>query len=145
MDNGNEDFRRLLWFLLGGSRGGENRARIVCALRSRPRNLNQLANLIGIDYRSVQHHIGVLLKNSLVVGSGQRYGMIFTIHPWLEHHFETFDEVCLKLGFFTSAYEREIFVRALDLEGRQGRNRTPMSTLVTTRNRSAPASDVLHQ
>ena len=93
------EFHRLLWFLLGGSRGGENRARIVYALRARPRNVNQLAKLLNVDYRSAQHHIGVLMKNSLVMASGLRYGMTYSIHPWLEHNFKEFDEICGKIGF----------------------------------------------
>jgi DNA-binding transcriptional ArsR family regulator len=105
-----DEFRRLLWFLLGGSRGGENRARIVNALRSRPRNINQLAKLIDIDYRSVQHHIGVLTKNSLIVSSGQGYGATFSVHPWLEHNIGTFYEICQKLGFSNSALEERSFL-----------------------------------
>jgi DNA-binding transcriptional ArsR family regulator len=97
-----EEFRRLLWFLLGGSRGGENRVRILSAIRSRPNNLNQLSRLLGIDYRSVQHHMGVLLKNSLVIGSGEKYGIVYSIHPWLHHHFATFELVCEKLGYSTN-------------------------------------------
>ena len=103
--DGNEEFRRLLWFLLGGSRGGENRVRIINAIRVRPNNLNQLSRLLEIDYRSVQHHMGVLLKNSLVIGSGEKYGVVYSIHPWLDHHVATFEEVCQKLGFPVSTPE----------------------------------------
>ena len=99
--SGDEEFRRLLWFLLGGSRGGENRVRILNAIRARPNNLNQLSRLLEIDYRSVQHHMGVLLKNSLVIGSGEKYGVVYSIHPWLEHHIATFEQVCQKLGYQT--------------------------------------------
>jgi DNA-binding transcriptional ArsR family regulator len=103
--NGDEEFRRLLWFLLGGSRGGENRVRILNALRARPNNLNQLSRLLEIDYRSVQHHMRVLLKNSLVVGSGERYGVVYSIHPWLDYHLATFEQVCQKLGYPVSTSE----------------------------------------
>ncbi len=98
-DRSTNEFQRLLWFLLGGSRGGENRAKILYALRSRPRNVNQLAKLLRVDYRSVQHHIGVLMKNSLVIASGQRYGTTYLIHPWLEHNIGMFDEICRRVGF----------------------------------------------
>lgn len=96
---GDEEFKRLLWFLIGGGRGGENRARILFAIRERPRNLNQLAKFIGVDYRSVQHHMNVLQKNNLVESSGERYGVVYSIHPWLNHHFATFEIICAKLGF----------------------------------------------
>ena len=96
-----DEFRRLLWFLIGGSRGGQNRARILTAIRERPSNLNQLAKQLGVDYRSVQHHIEILIKNSLIIGSGEHYGMTYSIHPWLEHNFATFDEICKKLGLLS--------------------------------------------
>jgi DNA-binding transcriptional ArsR family regulator len=97
--NEDEEFRRLLWFLLGGSRGGENRVKILIAVKSRPSNLNQLARTIGVDYRSVQHHMSVLLKNNLVLSAGERYGVIYSIHPWLDHHYRTFELVCGELGY----------------------------------------------
>jgi DNA-binding transcriptional ArsR family regulator len=98
-NDGEQEFRRLLWFLLGTSRGGPNRIRILSAVRERPCNPNQLAKLIGVDYRSIQHHISILLKNSLIIGTGKRYGMVYSIHPWFERHLGAFDEICEKLGF----------------------------------------------
>jgi DNA-binding transcriptional ArsR family regulator len=100
-NNSDEEFRRLLWFLLGASRGGENRAKILNAVRERPNNLNQLAKLIGVDYRSVQHHMAILQKNNLVQSSGERYGVVYSIHPWLDYHIKTFEQVCAQLGFLT--------------------------------------------
>ena len=97
--NAEEDFRRLLWFMLGGSRGGENRAKILSAIKSRPSNLNQLAKLIDVDYRSVQHHMSVLRKNNLVLGAGQKYGVVYSIHPYLDFHFDIFQKVCGELGY----------------------------------------------
>ena len=102
-DNRDEEFRRLLWFLLRGSRGGENRAKILNAIRSRPGNLNQLAKLIGVDYRSVQHHMVVLQKNNLVLSAGQGYGVVYSIHPWLAYHFKIFEEVCQQLDIGITA------------------------------------------
>ena len=106
--NEDQEFRRLLWFLLGGSRGGENRVKILNAIKFRPSNLNQLARLIGVDYRSVQHHMGVLLKNNLVQSSGQRYGVVYSVHPWLEHHYRIFGEVCEQLGYSATLTVRGI-------------------------------------
>lgn len=91
------ELRRLLWFLLGGTRGGENRAKIVRALKERPRNLHQLATALGVQYNLVQHHIGVLKRNSLVSTAGERYGMTYFLSPWLETHFDIFEAVCMEL------------------------------------------------
>ena len=92
------ELRRLLWYLLGGTRGGENRARIVRAIKERPRNLNQLATDQGFQYNLVQHHVGVLKRNSLVSAVGEHYGMTYFLSPWLEAHFEVFEAVTRELG-----------------------------------------------
>jgi DNA-binding transcriptional ArsR family regulator len=93
------ELRRLLWHLLGGARGGENRARIIDELRRRPTNLNQLATRLGLEYRSIQHHINILKKNSIVVSQGEKYGMTYFLSPWIEANISTFNEICEKLRF----------------------------------------------
>jgi DNA-binding transcriptional ArsR family regulator len=92
------ELRRLLWYLLGGTRGGENRAKIMRALRERPRNLNQLATDLGLQYNLVQHHMGVLKRNSLVSAVGEHYGMTYFLAPWLESHYEVFETVARELN-----------------------------------------------
>jgi DNA-binding transcriptional ArsR family regulator len=92
------ELRRLLWYLLGGTRGGENRARIINEIRNRPSNLNQLATRLSLEYRSVQHHIEVLKKNALVTSQGEHYGLTYFLTPWLESHIDMFDEITRKLN-----------------------------------------------
>ncbi len=93
------ELRRLLWHLLGGARGGENRARIIHELHARPSNLNQLAKKLGLEYRAIQHHIEILRKNSLIMSQGEHYGMTYFITPFLEAHIDVFNEICAKLNF----------------------------------------------
>ena len=90
--------RRLLWYLLGGTRGGESRAKIIRALKERPSNLNQLSVALGFQYRLVQHHIEVLRRNSLVTSAGEHYGMTYFLHPWLEAHYDIFEQVAKSLN-----------------------------------------------
>ncbi len=98
------ELRRLLWFLLGGKRGGENRARIIQLLRIRPRNLNQLARELNLQYKAVQHHVHVLVTSSLIVSSGERYGTVYLLSPWFEHHIEIFEQVCGSVGLELTAH-----------------------------------------
>jgi len=42
-----------LWFVLSGTRGGANRARILRAVDQRPRNPNQLAEALDLNYDTV--------------------------------------------------------------------------------------------
>jgi len=87
------EVRRLLWYLFAGSRGGENRIRIIDALRERPQNMNQLADSLGVDYKAVQHHIRVLEKNNMVTKTGEKYGVLYFISNFLEAHLDSYTEV----------------------------------------------------
>jgi DNA-binding transcriptional ArsR family regulator len=87
------DAKRLLWFLFAGSRGGENRIRIIDLIKERPQNMNQLAEAMGVDYKAVQHHIGVLEKNNMVTKTGEKYGVLYFISNYLEANLQAFNEV----------------------------------------------------
>jgi len=93
------ELRRSLWFLLGGKRGGENRARIIWSLRGKPSNINQLATELDLQYKAVQHHIRILVGSSLLTPSGEGYGAVYLLTQWFEHHFEQFEQISGKLGF----------------------------------------------
>ena len=85
--------KRLLWYLFAGSRGGENRIRIIDIIKEQPHNINQLAEALSIDYKSVQYHIGVLEKNNMVTKVGEKYGVLYFISNYLEANIEAFNEV----------------------------------------------------
>jgi DNA-binding transcriptional ArsR family regulator len=87
------DAKRLLWFLFAGSRGGENRIRIIDLIKERPQNMNQLAEAMGVDYKAVQHHIGVLEKNNMITKTGEKYGVLYFISNYLEANLQAFNEV----------------------------------------------------
>ncbi|HKU49738.1 MAG TPA: winged helix-turn-helix domain-containing protein [Nitrososphaera sp.] len=85
--------KRLLWFLFAGSRGGENRVRIIDLLKGQPYNMNQLAEALDLDYKAIQHHVGVLEKNNMVTRAGEKYGVLYFISNYLEANIEAFNEV----------------------------------------------------
>lgn len=89
--------RRLLWFVFMGSKGGLNRIRLISHIRDKPLNANQLAKEMGLDYKAIQHHIGVLEKNNLITRVGDKYGVTFFISTFLEVNLDVFDEILSKL------------------------------------------------
>ena len=107
MTGDDPDLRRLLWYALGATRGGESRVRILGALRSRPANTNQLSTDLGMEYRLVAHHIEFLKRNSLLSSTGERYGKMYSLSPWLEAHFEVFEEIVRKLKFKPNSESNE--------------------------------------
>ena len=89
--------KRLLWYLFAGSKGGENRSRIIDMLKEQPRNTNQLSEFLNLDYKAVQHHMSVLENNNLVTKAGEKYGVLYFISDYLEHNIETYYEVKSKI------------------------------------------------
>jgi DNA-binding transcriptional ArsR family regulator len=85
--------KRLLWYLLAGSKGGNNRIKIIDLLKERPYNINQLSEALALDYKAIRHHITVLEKNNLVVKMGEKYGVLYFISNYLEVNLESFNEI----------------------------------------------------
>ncbi|MGB9003360.1 MAG: winged helix-turn-helix domain-containing protein, partial [Nitrosotalea sp.] len=63
----------------------------------RPLNANQLAKELDLDYKAIQHHIGVLEKNNLITRIGEKYGTTYFISTFLEVNLAAFDEIVTKL------------------------------------------------
>ena len=90
--------KRVLWWLIAGTRGGANRARIISTLHDRPANANQIAQMLGLDYKTVRHHLDVLVKNRLLVTQGDGYGMIYFLSQDLEDSYDSFNEIWVRFG-----------------------------------------------
>ena len=83
----------VLWYVLTGTRGGTNRVRILRALDERPRNANQLAEDLELDYKTVRHHLDVLEDNGVLQDSGDDYGAIYLPTDQARHHWDTVEEI----------------------------------------------------
>ena len=82
-----------------GTRGGPTRLQIINALSKRPYNANQLATIIHIDYKTVKHHMGVLLENSIVsLSKEKRYGELYHLTEYAKSKLGMFDSIIKKLG-----------------------------------------------
>jgi len=96
--------KKLFWVLFAGSRGSDTRIRIMSVLRKRPRNKNQLATELGIDYKNIQHHIKVLEENNLVKKIGNLYGVTYYVSALFENNEIVFDEIRDKLKIRNEDY-----------------------------------------
>ena len=90
-------FERNVWFLLGATKGGPMRARIMHELIARPQNPNQLSQKLGVDYKTIRHHLGVLRKNNWVTGSDNKYGEMH-FHAFTEEQRAVFGKVWGQIG-----------------------------------------------
>jgi DNA-binding transcriptional ArsR family regulator len=90
--------KHLLWMVFAASRGGQNRIRIIFALKRSPLNAHQLTKELDLNYRATHHHLEVLEKNNLVSHIGQKYGTNYFPSTLLEVNMRAFDELVLDLS-----------------------------------------------
>jgi DNA-binding transcriptional ArsR family regulator len=87
----------LLGWLIAGTRGGVTRAKIIEVLRENPQNANQLANILGMDYRTIRHHLKILQKNRIITSAGNGYGTTYFLSTEMEENYVIFEEILNKL------------------------------------------------
>lgn len=87
------ELERVLWYLLGGTRGGPLRIRILRLIRRRPYNTNQIAETLDIDYKTAQHHLEVLQENQVVSKTGDTYGAVFHPTDRMDASWDAFEEI----------------------------------------------------
>jgi DNA-binding transcriptional ArsR family regulator len=83
----------LLGWLIAGTRGGPTRAKIIVILKEKPQNANQLATALGMDYRTIRHHLNVLQKNKIITSVGEGYGMTYFLSQKMEENYAVFEEI----------------------------------------------------
>ncbi|MFB6256625.1 MAG: ArsR/SmtB family transcription factor [Haloplanus sp.] len=87
----------VLWYVLTGTRGGENRARILRALDERPRNANRLAEDLDLDYKTVRHHLDVLVEHDIVASSGEEYGAVYVPTEQVESNWDVLEAILAEI------------------------------------------------
>ena len=90
--------KRVLWWLIAGSRGGQTRGRIIIALKGTPQNANRLADALGMDYKTIKHHLGVLQKNGVITTVGEGYGLTYFLSSEVEENYSLFEEIWERIG-----------------------------------------------
>lgn len=88
-----DPFDRLLWWLFAGSTGGPTRALILRSLRAEPRNAQQLAESLQLDYTTIRHHLRVLESNKIVLTEGEKYGKIYFISEAMESRWNKLEDI----------------------------------------------------
>ncbi len=85
--------KKALKLLFFSSRGGKTRLRIVKLLEEGELNANQVAETLGLDYKTVLYHLDVLRENNLVVKDGEKYGAKYRLSSEYKLFKEILDEL----------------------------------------------------
>ena len=84
--------KALLWMIIG-TRGGINRAKIIKILYERPYNANQLSNILNLNYRTITHHLNHLKKMEVIESTENKYGKLYFLSKKIEDEYGEFESI----------------------------------------------------
>lgn len=92
-------FKRVLMYLLVGTKGGANRVQMIRLLKDEPMNANKIGERLNLDYKTVQHHLKILKENNVVVtNAAGAYGAMYFLTPYVEKHMSVLEEIWARFG-----------------------------------------------
>ena len=94
----NPRFKMILWFIIGGTKGGINRAKILNLIKDTPMNANKIATILNVDYKTVVHHVKILSKNELIVKAEKDYGAEYQLTQIMKDNQSVLEEIVQKIG-----------------------------------------------
>lgn len=87
--------RKLLCHLIEGTRGGKTRALILKNLIDRSYNAHQLSRALNMDYKTIRHHLNVLIKNGIITKSNDGYTDLYFLSKNIESNLNKFNRELL--------------------------------------------------
>ena len=92
-------FKRVLMYLLVGTKGGPNRLQMIRLIQDEPMNANKMGERLGLDYKTIQHHLKILMENNVVVTNASgSYGAMYFLTPYVEKNLSTLEEIWARFG-----------------------------------------------
>jgi len=92
-------FKRVLMYLLVGTKGGPNRLQMIRLIQDEPMNANKMGERLGLDYKTIQHHLKILMENNVVVTNASgSYGAMYFLTPYVEKNLSTLQEIWARFG-----------------------------------------------
>lgn len=83
---------KLLCYLIEGTRGGKTRALILRHLAEKSYNAHQLAKTLGIEYKTIRHHLEVLVKHGMITINHDGYPDLYFISNNIAESLYSFDD-----------------------------------------------------
>ncbi len=83
--------RKLLCYLIEGTLGGKTRALILKHLADRSYNAHQLAKALNVDYKTIRHHLEVLVKHGIITRDSNGHNDLYFISKNIESDLNEFN------------------------------------------------------
>lgn len=84
---------KVLWWLILGTKGGVNRAKIIKKLNERPYSAHQLTYELDLSYRTIRHHIKILEDAKIIRSIGEKYGKMYFLTDDMEQKYKDFEVI----------------------------------------------------
>ncbi len=91
-------FKMILWFIISGTKGGINRAKILNLIKDTPMNANKIATVLNLDHKTIVHHVKILSKNDLVIKAEKDYGAEYQLSQIMKENHVVLEEIMKKIG-----------------------------------------------
>jgi len=82
---------KLLCYLIEGTRGGKTRALILRHLVEKSYNANQLATTLNMDYKTIRHHLEILVKYGIIMRNHDGHSDLYFISNNIVESLNSFD------------------------------------------------------
>ena len=92
-----QEFKILVWLVILGSKAPKNRIKIISLLRKNPFNTNQISDLLQLDYKVVERHLDILVRNKMLERIGRKYGILYFPSSTLNENLHIYDELISKI------------------------------------------------
>ena len=93
-----QNFEKMLWWLIGGTRGGKNRFRIIMALDEQPMNAINLSEELDLDYKTIKHHLEMMVEHNVIESMGDGYGKNYFLTEQMEENREKLEDIKEQAG-----------------------------------------------
>ena len=100
--------RHILGWLILGTKGGVTRAQIIKTIEKNPKNANQLAILLGKDYKTIKHHLKTLQESKIIVPEIHDNSTAYALSKTMEDNYEMFEEIETRITRITQKEKFQI-------------------------------------
>ncbi len=91
--NGGKNMENSLNKLILQRKGGLTSLKVMEVILKYPSNINEIADIIKMDYNTVKYHVEILVENNLIKPNGSTYGCVYESSEDLMENIDIYESV----------------------------------------------------